>query len=296
MTEDLSKIKEESYTDLSLTPMKDFLSGKLRVDAVVLVQPWWYADRLLAAHCVKHKVPFFIVDHAPPMFRYTESNGKKSHQYRKNLCGAETFFAYGKVTEKIMRGVGAKSSITVSGSPRIEDAADRVSIYEPDAGIVIYDTSHRMEDSRVSALTAKLAMDLQNRTGKQIYLREHSRSPQKVRGCLKSYILANKMDEAELVAKTDLVLTTLPSSALLLPALFNRHIIGTYGIHECAEVRHYAKIYEQDIFIFRGKMKDVENFLKSNPNYSKFLGQNLKRHSRGLSSADYILSEIRRRT
>ena len=51
-----------------------FLQNKLtEIDVVILTQPWWYMDCEIAAYCRKHKIMFYIVDHAPPMMRYTET-------------------------------------------------------------------------------------------------------------------------------------------------------------------------------------------------------------------------------
>ena len=293
LTDKLDKIKEIPYTNESQTPMADFLNGKIKVDAVVITQPWWYADKMIAEKAKSKKIPFYIVDHAPPMFRYTEANGKKSHQYRRNLNGTKAFFAYGKETISIMKGVGCRDKMVAMGSPRIEDMISRVEAYEKEENIVIFDTSHRMEDKNVAKMTAKLAEDLAGRHNKKIYLREHSRSPKMVRKALSNFKLVNDWDEAEVSARSGIFLFTLPSSAMLLPASLDKHIIGTYGNHFSAAAKVYSHRHREDIFIFKGKMNGVEKYIKSYPSYGKFLSNNLKRYNERNSASNAILSYIR---
>lgn len=298
MTDNPKKFKESPYTSLSDTPMRDFLTNKLKPDAVILVQPWWYGDRLAAQHAVNKKIPFYIVDHAPPMFRYTESNGKKSHLYRANLMGAKAFFAYGKETLSIMSKVGCGEKMTAIGSPRIEDMLEQVNIHKPEKNIVIFDTSHRMEDEKVAEMTAILSKDLADKTGVKVYLREHSRSPKLIRKTFKKhklgeYTLVNSWSEAEIAAKSEIFLFTLPSSAMLLPALLDKKIVGTYGNHFSAAAKVYSHRYREDIFIFKGKVQSLERYLKEDPTYHRFLGQNLKRYTEKTTASKAILAHIR---
>ena len=167
----------EIYPDNETESIYSLISNK-KIDAVVLVQPWWYADKEVAGACNKYKIPFYIADHAPPMMMYTESNGKKSHLYRKNLFGAKAFFAYGKATKEIMRRKGCKEKIIVTGSPRIERMLENYSKFDEAKdfkAFVIYDTSHRMEDKSLIKEVNKLKKGFGDEW--KFFVKRHSRSP-----------------------------------------------------------------------------------------------------------------------
>ena len=81
---------------------------------------------------------------------------------------------------------------------------------------------------------------------------------------------------------------------MLLPALLDKKIIGTYGNHFSDSVKVYSHRYREDIFIFKGKVEKLEEYLEQDSTYSRFLMQNLKRYSEKNTASKVILAKIRR--
>ena len=223
---------------------KVFLKGKLDVDVVILTQPWWYRDNLIAKYCNDKGIKFYIVDHAPPMIKYTQKDGKKSHLYRSDGLGARCYFAYGQATSDIMKQVGYKGNIYISGSSRIE----KMILEQQDnkKGSVVFDTSNRIEDNK---LLNKFIEFSQNHKDEQFFIHEHSRSPNVYRKALKydNVSLIKNISESRLFEYSKFIYT-FPSSAMLVPALLNKKMYSLYDEHFCLEAREYHKKYEQCIF------------------------------------------------
>lgn len=269
----------------AVTYSKDFLSGNLESDIVILTQPWWYRDQEIAAKCVKSKIPFYIIDHAPPMISYSEANGKSSHLYRANLNGARAFFAYGEETKKIMRAKGCKEHIVPIGSPRIHYyLRNIVQDNNESKNILLFDTSHRMEDLKILKIYEKLKKEL---TDYNILIREHSRSTHK---------FSNKnlsLDpEYIAVAKSDICIFTFPSSAMLLPALLNKKIISLYSNHFSKDAREYAVKYRNEFLNYPDM--SFKEILSKQANYSLFIQENLSNIHKSPAEEimKYILKDI----
>lgn len=249
------------------------------VDAVVIVQPWWYADKEVAGACNKFRIPFYIVDHAPPMMTYTEESGKKSHLYRANLFKARAFFAYGSATKKVMRNRGCKENIVVTGSPRIERMLEnykKLDAKKDFKAFVLYDTSHRMEDKTL----LKEVIRVQKSLGPdwKMFIKRHSRSPD----CFRKVSGLGSLDgpEEQIVYFADMVGFTFPSSAMILPSILGKDMVALYGKHFCREARTYYKKYQLSIPAMNGKrVVDYEEFIADNY------------HMRG-SATDTILNYI----
>lgn len=234
------------------------------IDAAVLVQPWWYLDKEIAGACNKYRIPFYIVDHAPPMMTYTEENGKKSHLYRANLLGAKAFFAYGNATKQVMRKRGCRENIVITGSPRIERMEENYKALSQDKdfkAFVLYDTSHRMEDKSLIKEVNRLRKDLGPEW--EFFVKRHSRSPKvfdKIPG-----IGTLDGPEEQIVYFADMVGFTFPSSAMLLPALVGKDMLALYGKHFCKEAGVYYKKYHESIPRRIGNKKtDYREFIADN--------------------------------
>jgi len=252
------------YHRLALKPEKNIKRIKIgnipiatlikKVDAVILVQPWWYLDREIADVCRARRVPLYIVDHAPPMVAYQEKKGRLSHLYRADLINAQAFFAYGLETKKIMKLRGCKGNIIVTGSPRIEEMLKNYKDKAKKKAFVLFDTSHRMEDKK----TVRRMQDMVNRFEDwTFYKREHSRSTgvfpgKKLKG----------MTEEEVIGFADMVGFTFPSSAMLLPALVGKRMMVLYNFHFSDDAREFYRRYKNDIpGELPGKAGDYSKFL-----------------------------------
>jgi hypothetical protein len=245
------------YKRFSILPEKDIKSltvdehnitiyeliSKRMIDAVVIVQPWWYADKEVAGACNRYKVPFYIVDHAPPMMPYTESSGKKSHLYRANLFNAKAFFSYGNATNEVMTLRGCREKIIVTGSPRIERMIENYNLFKKDKEFktfILFDTSNKMEDPNLIKEVKKVQKSLGGDW--KMFIKRHSRSPNvfnKLTG-----VGTLEGPEEQIIYFADVVGFTFPSSAMLLPAIMNKEIVGLYRNHFCREARDYYKKYE----------------------------------------------------
>jgi hypothetical protein len=259
------------------------LIEKRMVDAVVLVQPWWYADKEVAGACNKYNVPFYIVDHAPPMMPYTEASGKKSHLYRARLYNARAFFAYGAATKQVMRKRGCKEKIVVTGSPRVEAMLERYKGFEQKKdfkAFVLYDTSHRMEDKSLIKEVNKLRKDLG--ADWQIFIKRHARSPDNFRKI--SGIGSLEGPEEQIVFFADMVGFTFPSSAMILPAIVDKDMVALYDKHYCTEAVGYFRKYQEAIPNRKGKRVST---------YKEFITDNY--HTRG-SPTKTILDYIEGKT
>lgn len=240
------------------------LIANRKIDCVVLVQPWWYGDKEIAGACNKYKVPFYIVDHAPPMMTYTEENGKKSHLYRANLFNARAFFAYGEATKHVMRKRGCKEKIVITGSPRIEAMLRSYKILKKEKdfkSFILYDTSHRMEDESLIKEFNRLRKQLGEDWN--FFVKRHSRSPDyfsKIPG-----VGTLEGPEEQIVYFADAVGFTFPSSAMIFPALVNKDMYALYRKHSCREARGYCLKYIDSIPIRGGIRKaDYGEFIKDN--------------------------------
>lgn len=263
--------------------VKSFLKGKLNIDCVVLAQPWWYVDNHIAEYSYRNKIPFYIIDHAAPMIAYTENEKRLSHLYRKDLHGAKAFFAYGAVTEKIMKKRGCKEKIIKIGSPRIYEqeleARKFKNKYVKEKNIaVVYDTSSRMEDPKVKDIFLKARKKIQDGTWKFL-IRKHSRSPGLFDSLIKEYsdIELSILSESELAAIADLGMFTFPSSAMILLAKLGIKMESLYDNHFCLEARDFSKKYK-------------DTFLSAK--YSNFLDENLFEHEHNDKSAEKIIKYI----
>lgn len=257
-------LKEAPFPQFKFSNDKKIIFN-IKYDAIILTQPWWYWDADLAVAANKYKIPFYIVDHAPPMFRYTETRQKqqKSHLYRGDLRGAKNFFAYGPQTIQIMKEAGCKSLMTSVGSSRLEEVIKNLT--DKKSGYVLFDTSHRMEDQELVSVFLKF---VKRHSDQKFLIKEHSRSPQWYRKGLKfkNVELANRIPESELFQYSDFIFT-FPSSAMLIPALLGKNIFVLYQNHYCEEAKTYYQSYS-DIFPELGCIQ------KSN-DYSKFLTNNI---------------------
>lgn len=249
--------------DNSDSSIYDLISKK-QIDAAVLVQPWWYADKEVAGACNKYKIPFYIVDHAPPMTAYTEASGKKSHLYRGNIFGAKAFFAYGDATKKIMKQRGCKGNIVIVGSPRIEKMLDNYKTFSEQKdfkAFVLFDTSNRMEDSSLLKEVNKFRNELSDEW--KFFIKKHSRSPSiydQING-----IGSIDGSEEQIFYFADKVGFTFPSSAMILPALVEKDMIVFYDKHYCKEAISYYNKYSESITNYKGKkIASYDAFIRDN--------------------------------
>ena len=260
--------------------LKAFFRKAYRPDVVILTQSWWYVDKEIARFCIKNGINFYIVDHAAPMTRFVEKNGKKSHLYRANTNGASAFFAYGRETQKIMSGVGCRDKVVVSGSPRIENQLEIAKKNCNNNKIVIYDTSHRMECEVAVKNSIKIAKTLSSSYNLDIFVRQHSRSP----GLVAKKIGTNRVIDSEIEAAADseFCIFTFPSSSMILPALLEKKLIAAYDVHYSGSIRKYYKKYMNEIF--------NHNNYAGNIQYNNFIKSNLKIPKDG--SAEFIVKWI----
>lgn len=239
----LNNKKEKTYS------VKDLILNK-KIDAVVLTQPWWYADRAIADLCVKNRVKFYIVDHAPPIIKYSERNGKKSHIYRSRLMGSSAFFAYGQETKKIMQERGCKEKIVVTGSPRIEAMEKKyreLSKRNPQKDFkscVVFDTSHRMEDERMVDIFREKIKRLDGDW--RLFVREHSRSPKFFSKNIEGISVIEGPEE-QVIHFADLVMFSFPSSAMILPAIVGKPISPLYEDHFSEDARRFYRKFRKDM-------------------------------------------------
>ncbi len=243
---------------------KDFLNNKIKPDYVILTQCWWYADQEISKLAREKNISVLIVDHAPPMIRYIEKNGKKSHQYRKNLMNAQNFYAYGQNTIDIMKKVGCKESMLAVGSARIDSMMKLIK--NKKQGYVIFDTSARMEDHTILKSIEKF---IQKNPDKEFIIREHSRSS-KIYGKLK-YSNVSISNESEYLSYeySDFIFT-FPSSAMLIPALLNKNIYAVYKNHYCVEAQEFYKKYKKTfVELGQSKLKDYSEFITNNIVYKR---------------------------
>lgn len=228
-------------------------------DVILLTQTWWYRDAEIAKNC---KVPLYVIDHAPPMMRFTQPDGKKSHLYRKDNL-RQHYISWGQTTVDIMKEVGYRGRNKVLGSSRVESVLD--SITESREGYVLFDTSSRMEDDELVAGFVKF---VKQHPDQQFIIQEHSRSS----GCYRVALeypnvkLNNDLKEHQLFAYSNFIFT-FPSSAMIIPALQNKRIFGLYEKHFCLEARNYFKKYKDCIFNL--KEQDVI------PNFKQFINSNI---------------------
>lgn len=284
-TEDIKKAKIK-YHHGEKDFINKFLDKKLKVHCVILTQPWWYIDRKIAERCNKLNIPFYIIDHAPPMIAYTEKENRLSHLYRKSLNGAKAFFAYGQKTKEIMELRGCTEKIVPIGSPRINDLESRSKQYKNESKIaVIYDTSNRMEDQSMVTEFLKIKKSLSNDW--QFLIRQHSRSPGFFNELTKQHdnIKISDKKEEELAGIASLGIFTFPSSAMILLAKKNVPMLALYHNHFCSEAREYAQLYRKIISL-------SPDFNIKNSDYSRFLRENLFDYENNHQSAHKILKFI----
>ena len=228
-------------------------------DVVILTQTWWYQDAEIAKQC---RVPLYIIDHAPPMMRFTQPDGKKSHLYRKENLN-QHYISWGQTTIDIMKQVGYNGINKALGSSRVEETLK--GIKENKMGHVLFDTSNRMEDKNLVNGFIKF---VKQHPDQQFIIQEHSRSPQYFREAL-SYSnvrLNTHLTETELFEYSDFIFS-FPSSAMIIPALQNKRIYGLYDKHFCSEARTYFKKYENCVF----NLKEQDAI----PNYKRFINSNI---------------------
>lgn len=259
---------------------RKFLNDILKVDMVILVQSWWGRDNLIAKKCNTDGIPFYIVDHAPPIIKYTQADGTKSHLYRGNPLGPEKYFSYGPNTVKIMRDVGYKGKNIVVGSSRVEQMI--ANITKKKEGYVLFDTSNKMEDKKI---VSKFLKFVKHNEDKQFIIREHSRSPQYFRKALQfpNVKLGNVKHEYSLFEYSDFIFS-FPSSAMIVPALLDKNIYSIYDEHFCLEARRFYKQY-QDCIIRLGDDKKID------VDFTSFVSDNILYNSNE-STEERIYSEI----
>ncbi len=276
-TEDVQKSNEKVIIGKDAC-LEDFFSKKYKPDIVILSQPWWYVDKKIASFCNKNKINFYIVDHAAPMSRFVEKNGKKSHLYRSNILGAKAFFSYGESTGNIMRKVGCRGNIVPAGSPRIEAQLNIAKKIVSEDKIVIYDTSHRMECENSVKESISLAKSLSKQHGLDIFVRQHPRTS----GLVASMLTEKKIlkSEIEAAATSAFCIFTFPSSSMLLPAILEKKIATTYYAHFDSNIRKYYKRYS----------KEFSNHIRSKSKYNQFIQDNLYMPKHG--SANFIIKWI----
>jgi|TARA_R110001583_G_scaffold16234_12_gene66306 hypothetical protein len=259
-----------------------FLNGSLNIDAVIITQPWWYMEFKIVSYCKKHRIPFYIIDHAPIMTEYVERNGKESHLYRASLRGCRAFFSYGQNTIDIMKKKGCEENMVSMGSPRFEGMMKSIKKHKRKVDgeskiAVIYDTSARMEDEAVVKSMVRLRKALGASDNWQFLLKEHPRSPKVFRQLCDSYenfnIYRGKSNE-ELIAMSSLDIFSFPSSSMILSAMAGNGMAGLYGNHFSTHARSYSNRYSNIIFDY------VNNKLSRNIEVSKkykpFLKENIK--------------------
>lgn len=232
-----------------------FLKNQIKPDLVYLVQSWWYQDAAIAQHCRKKEIPFDMVDHAPPMMRYTQKDGKKSHLYRKDCGGVRNYFSYGQMTVDLMRKIGFSGKNYPVGSSRLEQTMRAVQNSKD--GFVLFDTSNKMEDAN---LVEEFISLVKANSTLPFIIQEHSRSPHFFRKALKysNVILNQDLKESQLFEYSDFIFS-FPSSAMLVPALLNKKIIPLYQNHFCSEARKYYQKYNFE--------QDLEKFINENIYY-----------------------------
>jgi hypothetical protein len=246
----------------------NFLKNEKKYDVIILTQPWWYQEVNIVDLSKRLKIPFVIVDHAPPMIRYTRRDGAMSHLYRKDLRGAHTFFAYGIETVNIMRKLGSKVNMQVVGSSRIDEMVNLAKVEKNNAGYVVFDTSNKMEDKS----TVKKFLDfLKNNKNDTFIIREHSRSPKYFRKACSflNVSIRNDLSEFELYNYSNFIYS-FPSSAMIVPALLKKKIFTLYKEHECLEARRYNIKYSNIFPDLNASINQKEEF-----NYNTFLANNI---------------------
>lgn len=219
----------------------DILKRIKKSDVVFLVQSWWYFDAEIAAYCVKYKVPFYIVDHAPIVIKYIDRAGKKSHLYRANLCGAQAIFVAGESTKRVMREVGCKEKVHIVGSTRFDEMS---SLYKRNEkkNFVLFDTSAKMEDKSCLEVIRKFAEEHQDEY--HFVLREHSRSSKLYRE------LGFELDHSPEIESLNSAAAcgfTFPSSAMAIPLEKGMPIAMFYAEHFSEDVMAYRKRYGGDM-------------------------------------------------
>lgn len=236
-----------------------YLKNKIIPDKVILTQTWWYQDAKIAK---KAKEKLYVIDHAPPMMRFTQPDGKKSHLYRKDNI-RQKYISWGKNTVNLMKEVGYDGINKVLGSSRLEYYLENIKNQKD--GYVLFDTSERMEDESLIKLFLEF---VKNNKEKQFIIQEHSRSSKKYRIAEKfdNVYFNKKMKEFELFEYNNFIFT-FPSSAMLIPAIQNKNIYALYENHFCLEAREYFNKYNNCIF----------NLQTNNMNFDfrKFISNNI---------------------
>lgn len=280
---DIENISEISVTK-SGSFVKKFFNGKYRPDVVILVQPWWYVDKKIANFCKKNNISLYVIDHAAPMSRFVEKNGKKSHLYRSNLGSSKAFFCYGRETANIMKKVGCKSKLVLSGSPRVEEQYNIALKNIKNNRITIYDTSHRMESRLAVNKSIKSALKLSKHYNLDILIKEHPRSSKLVRNLLRKAVVDK--NEIRSASESMFCIFTMPSSSMLLPALLGKKIIAGYSDHFSDDIKRYYKRYKDEI----PNKNTYGNRLNEKIKYNNFIKDNLELPTGG--SAEYIIKWI----
>lgn len=232
-------------------------------DVIILTQTWWYQDAEIAKSC---KIPLYVIDHAPPMMRFTQPDGKKSHLYRRDNLN-QHYISWGQTTIDIMKQVGYRGINKVLGSPRVEEVLSNIK--QNKDGYVLFDTSNRMEDK---SLVNGFVKFVKQHPDRQFIIQEHSRSPHYFREALRySNVQLNTcLTEKELFEYSDFIFT-FPSSAMIIPALQSKRIYGLYDKHFCLEAQTYFKKYEDCIFNLKeqGCIPNFKRFINSNILYKR---------------------------
>lgn len=238
-----------------------FLKNQLHVNKVILVQTWWYTDQLIAIKTRKKNLDLYVIDHAPPMMRFKQPDGRLSHIYRGDDIG-QHYISWGQVTKDIMKQAGYKGKNVVLGSSRTESVLNN--ICKNKKGFVLYDTSARMEDKNLLSGFMKF---VKNHSDDTFIIQEHSRSSKIYREvlCYNNVKLNNNLKEHELFEYSDFIFT-FPSSAMLVPALKNKMMYALYDKHFCEAARNYYKQHKECIFTIKES---------GQPNYKNFIDSNI---------------------
>jgi hypothetical protein len=241
--------------------LKLFYNRELKVDAVILVQAWWYEELEIIKFCKKNKIPFYIVDHAAPMFTFAEPSGKKSHMYRADCNGARIFFAYGQATVDVMRKRGSTANIKIVGSPRVELDVKRINSTNP--GAAIFDTSARMDDKNIAKSFSEFFKEKED-----VVIRKHSRSAGNYDYLVGDKIKISANDEFEDLKRQELYFS-FPSSAMITAALAGRDFYALYKNHWSQHTRNYFAEYKDAIPAPGQRRKSIYSYIVYNILYNQ---------------------------
>ncbi len=277
--------------------IKNFLLNNFKPDVIILTQAWWFLEDKIVKKCKQSGIPFYLLDHAAPVTKYSEKSGGKSHLYRNNLRGARAHIVWGRESIDIMKGRGCKEPMFALGSPRVEEFLKKhnskkiLSLRKKygDNIAVFYDTNNKMFDKGVNNKLEEAAFFLK-KAGYSVLLKPHARSNIRGSKLENIVIFKDKRLEDELIHASSVMLFTFPSSVMIFGAMAKKPIVCLYGDHWSSDAKKFSKRYSS-IFLKPSSINEIIPYINQKTNYREFINKNLV-FSKNKSACDRIINFI----